>query len=205
MAISNAEINQLLAIAGRGKMPLTGGPATNLKSCITETTPFDYCCSTMSPATGVMSLTSIFLVQNQVITNINFASIGAESGGTHLWYALYDDGRGSATANQLYLLAQTPDQTGAAALGANTNLGLSLNIPYTTTYTGIYYLGFMCVASGMPTLVGTIHGSASTTQIASAGTGSMYSGTAGSGLTSQAPSPSGTVTATSSCFYAYVS
>jgi hypothetical protein len=193
-----------LALTGRGKVPLTGGPAGTLKACIAETMSFDYAVSNSSISTGVMTLTPIYLCQGQTITSINYVSCStAESGGSHLWFALYDDGRGSTTAGQLSLLGQTPDQTAAAAFAANTNLGLALNIPYLTTYTGIYYLAIMCVGT-TPSISGLSRSSLASIQIGSS-TGSLLGATAGSGLTSQAPSPSGALTYTLTSLYAYVS
>jgi len=204
MAISNAELIQILSLTGTGKVPLTGGPAGTLKSTISETMPFEAAVTATQPTTGVMDLTAIYLTIGQTITNINYVSGStAESGGSNLWYALYDDGRGSATAGQLALLGQTASQTGAAALAANTNLGLSLNTPYITTYTGIYYLAFMCVGTP-PTLAGVLRASTAAITIASS-TGAFYSGTAGSALTGSAPNPSGAVTGTARTEYAYVS
>ena len=204
MAISNAEIASLLALTGRGKVPLTGGPAGSLKSCIAETMPFEHASANVTLSSGVMTLAPIYISQNQTITSINFVSNStAESGGSHLWFALYDDGRGSATASQLYLLAQTQDQTGAAAFAANTNLGLALNIPYITTYTGIYYIAIMCVGT-TPTITGQTRASTASIQIGASG-GALMGSTAGSGLTSQAPSPSGTITSSVNTLYAYVS
>jgi len=205
MAISDNEIGQILSLTGRGKVPLTGGPAGSLKSPLSETMSFDCAVSANVIATGVMELTSIYLIQGQIVSSINYVSGStAESGGSHLWFALYDDGRGSATANQLALLSQTTDQTGAAAFAANTNLGLALNSPVVATYTGIYYVAIMCVGT-TPTLAGVTRTSTASIQIAGAGTGAVFGGTAGSSLTTTAPNPSGAVTGSVRTNYAYVS
>lgn len=205
MSISNIEQIQIFEDTGVGKMPLTGGPSTNLKSPIAQTLPFECAVSVITPSTGVMNVTSIYLTAGQTISNINFVSGStAEGTGTHLLFCLYDDGRSSTTVNQLALLGQTADQTGAAALAANTNLGLALITPYITTYSGIYYVGFICAATTMPTLAGITRGSTASITVASA-TGAFYSGTAGSSLTNQAPNPSGTVTVSAATIYAYVS
>jgi hypothetical protein len=205
MAINSDELVQIFATLGVGKLPFTGGPATLLNSVIAQTMPFEKADGATAPATGVMDLTAIYLPVSKIITNINYiSSTTAEATGTHLWFALYDDGRGSTTAGQLALLGQTTDQTGAAAFAANTNLGLSLLTPYTTTYTGIYYIGFLCVATTMPTLCGAIRASTASIQLA-ASAGALLSGTAGSGLTTAAPNPSGAVTISSRTQFAYVS
>jgi hypothetical protein len=206
MAISNAELTALFGIMGCGIVPLTGGPAGTLKSPIAQTTLFQTCRLSSSLTSGVMNLTSICIPSNQVITNINYVSQGAESSGTHLWFALYDDGRGSSTAGQLALLGQTADQTGATAFTANTNLGLSLLTPYTTTYSGIYYVAIMCVASvAAPSITATGGVLNASIQISSSSTGAILAGTAGSGLTTNAPNPSGAISLSTSFLYAYLS
>lgn len=207
MAISDSELGGLYTLCGMGKIPITGGPSGALRSPIAITVCMDTSGSNVAtPSTGVMSLTSIFITAGQTITNINYQSgfLSSESGGSHLWYALYDDGRGSSTAGQLALLGQTADQTGAATLAANTNLGLSLILPYRTTYSGLYYVGFMCVATGMPNLVTKNLGSSLAIQIGNSA-GAFISGTAGSGLLNLAPNPSGAITATTNMNFAYVS
>jgi hypothetical protein len=205
MSLSSAELGQVLSVSGVGKLPITGGPSSLLKAPIAQTMPFEAAVSAVTLTTAVCSACPIYLPQGVTISNINFVSGStAESGGSHLWYALYDDGRGSTTANQLALLGQTADQTGAAAFGANTNLGLSLITPYATTYTGYYYVAICCVGT-TPTLAGVIRASTAAIQVSAQATGAVYGGTFGSGLTNQAPSPSGAVTATGFTAYAYVS
>jgi len=203
--ISGKDEIALWGMMGAGKMPVTGGPSGALRAAIGQTLPLETFTgnSSLSISTGVMSLSPIFLVAGQVITNINFISTTAESGGSHLWFAIYDDGRGSATAGQLALLGQTLDQTGAAAFPATTNLGLSLMVPFTTTYSGFYYLAIMCVGT-TPVLRGTLLASTASIQIGST-TGAFIGGTAGSSLTNMAPNPSGAVSMSRQIIYAYVS
>ena len=202
MSISNAELIQIYQMTGLGVMPITGGPAGGLVPPIAQTIPFAAFNTVVAASTGVMSLTAIHIPAGQTISNINFLSGStAESGGSHLWFALYDDGRNSTTASQLALLRQTPDQTGAAAFGATTNLGLTLTSPYTTTYSGIYYIAFMCVGT-LPTLVASTH-QVTTFRITPGGTTMSF--TAGSALTNAAPNPCGAITGNANMFYAYVS
>lgn len=204
MSLSNAELIQIFEDTGVGKLPLTGGPSGTLKSTISQTMPLEASVSACQPATGVMDLTAIYLTTGQTITNINFVT-GSTAAGTptHTWFALYDDGRGSATSGQLALLGQTADQ-GSGAVAANTNLGLSLITPWTTQYTGIYYVAFMNSGTTVPTLSGVIRASSASIALAAAA-GALYSGTAGSSLTATAPSPSGAVTVSTRTEYAYVS
>lgn len=205
MSISDNEIAQILSTFGTGRLPVTGGPAGTLKSAIAQTMPYEATTGTAIASTGVMDLSAIYLPIGATITNINYINNNiAEATGTHLWFALYDDGRGSSVAGQLACLGQTPDQTGAAAFGASVNLGLSLIFPVTTTYSGIYYVAFMCAAGTLPNLAGIVRASTASIQLA-ASAGALLSGTAGSGLTTTAPNPSGTVTISNRTQYAYVS
>jgi hypothetical protein len=196
----------LYGAMGAGILPLTGGPSTALLSAIAQTFPIGFMTyANNSPTSGQMLLMPIFIVTGQTITNINFCSGSTgSSSGTHFWYALYDDGRSSTTAGQLALLGQTYDQTGGSVMGTFTNLGLSLMVPVVTAYTGIYYVAFMCAASGMPQLKSTTLISTASIQIGS-GTGAIFGATAGSSLTNMAPNPSGTITANNILAYAYVS
>lgn len=207
MAISGAEIGQIFSMMGLGKFPASGGPSSNYP-LIAQTTPFEIAVSnTVALSTGVAQFSAIYLLAGTTITNINYISVGAESGGSHLWFALYDDGRGSTSSAQFALLQQTSDQTGAAAFAANTNLGLSLITPYTTTYTGIYYVAIMC-AGTTPTLMGSpANGSTGGgSPNLSSTTNSYVSFTAGAGLTNAAANPSGTVVSAKSIVpYAYLS
>jgi hypothetical protein len=205
MAISGNDEAALFGAGGFGKIPVVGGPATLLLPSIAQTAPIENLTNGVTTGTtGVMSLSSVFLISGQRISNINFISSNqAEATGTHLWFALYDDGRGSTTAGQLALLAQTLDQTGAAAFAANTNLGLSVLVPYTTTYTGIYYVAFMCTAGTLPSLRYANLINASIQVAASAG--AFMAGKAGSGLTNMAPNPSGVVTSNGALLYSYLS
>jgi len=202
MSISNAEVIRLYGLLGIGKIPSLGGPASLQTPSIAQTHPLETLTGTQTPLSTRMYLSSIYINTNQTIRNINYISSGAESGGSHLWFALYDDGRSSTVSGQLGLLGQTADQTGATAFGANTNLGLALSYPILTTYTGIYYVALMCAASQTPGLASmTIAGSLTT----ASASGSYFGGTAGTSLTTSAPDPSGAIAAVSRMNYAYVS
>ena len=186
-------------------MPRTGGPAGALLSPISQTTPLASCNQATVVVTSQLYLCAVYIAINQVITNINFLSGSqAEASGTHLWFALYDDGRGSSSAGQLALLRQTPDQTGSGAFTANTNLGLALISPYTTTYSGIYYVGFYCVATTMPSILNSLKQSTASFQYA-ASTGAINGGTAVPGVTGLAPNLTGAISVNANCLYAYLS
>lgn len=92
---------------------------------------------------GTLYLTAIGLHQNTVVSNITFCVRGtAESGGTHAWFVLADSG--------LVVRAVTADQTGATALGATQTPVTFATNSYTTSYSGLFYVGVCVVASGMP-------------------------------------------------------
>jgi len=204
MALSGTEIATIIAMLGTGKLPYSGGPAASLSPSIAQTIPWEIASTAFAPSTGVMYLSAIYLNAGQTVKNINYVTVGAATGPTHLLFALYDDGRSSTSANQLGLLAQTADQ-GSAAINANTNIGLSLILPYTTSYSGLYYTAFVCaVATTMPTLQSSGGTSAIGTQI-SPSAANFLSMSAGSSLTSSAPNPSGAITSLSTFVYAYVS
>ena len=201
MSISNAEVIRLYGLLGIGKIPSLGGPASLQTPSIAQTHPLETLTGTQTPLSTRMYLSSIYINTNQTIRNINYISSGAESGGSHLWFALYDDGRGSSSAGQLALLGQTADQTGAVAFPSTTNLGLSLLTPYTTTYSGVYYVGFQCVAGGTPTILAVLINGGATSA------GAFYGGFV-SVNSSNAPNPSGAInTSSANTFnlYAYVS
>jgi hypothetical protein len=92
---------------------------------------------------GTLYLRACALKQNTLVSNITFCLRGtAETGGSHAWYVLADSG--------LVVRAVTADQTGATALTtANTPYTLATN-SYTTTYSGLFYVGVCVVAGGMP-------------------------------------------------------
>jgi hypothetical protein len=203
MAINTGEFAQIYQQTGCGILPLTGGPATSLKSTIGMSMPFQIAVGNVGPASGVMGLSGITLSLGQTISNINYAITTAATTPTHYWYALYDDGRGSTTANQLALLGQTADQL-TAAVSANTMIGLSLTVPWVTQYSGIYFLAVMCTAAASPGWAGTSKTQASFV-VSSLGTSSFLSSTAGSGLTTNAPNPSGALSVRPGMEFAYVS
>src|SRR5260370_31260814 len=102
---------------------------------------------------GPLYLTAIPLLAGTVVTNITYITgLTAASGPTHWWYGLYD-----SSLNQL---AVTADQTTAAmaastayTLPVATGAGGSIT-SYTIGTSGLYYLGFVMVATvTMPSLM----------------------------------------------------
>lgn len=99
--------------------------------------------------TGKMLSVAIFLRKGAVITSLTWRSGGTgESGGSHLWAALYD------TQATPALIAQSTDDTAATSFGAAAykTFTLASPAPYTVPTTGIYYVS-ISVTGTMPTLL----------------------------------------------------
>jgi len=97
-------------------------------------------------SSGRLSLQAIWLPAGITINSISFWS--ATTAGatlTNQLFGLYD--------NNLNLLAQS-NNDGATAWAANSKKTLALPTPYTTTYTGLYYLAIMVAATTVPTMKG---------------------------------------------------
>ena len=208
MSLTNVERDQLIAIVGAGLFPvsgLTGGPTGGP---IAQTAPYWAATATVTPTTQIMNLTAIYLPAGVTVRQITAASIGAAGTPTNFWFALYDDGRGSSSANQLALLGQTIDNTGAR--GANALITSTMITPFTTRYAGIYYIAIMDKATTVSTYAGTVaKGSTATVNLAAVAglinTGSHSACTSGSALTTVAPNPSGATTATTAAIWFLVS
>lgn len=110
-----------------------------------ETIPRIAVNSGQTQTSGLLVLTAIWLTTGTVVSKIAFASNSAASVPSHWWFGLYDQ--------SLAQLALTADQTTTAW---PTNTLKTLNIAtvasgaassFTTTYTGLHYVGFMMTAS----------------------------------------------------------
>lgn len=105
-------------------------------------------------ASGQLLLVPIWLPAGYVVSNITFVSgTTAANGPTHWWFGLYDSSR--------VQLATTADQTttawgtGTAKTLPITTVAGGAGASFTTTYTGLHYLGVMItVTTTMPTLAG---------------------------------------------------
>ncbi|WP_262702059.1 MULTISPECIES: right-handed parallel beta-helix repeat-containing protein [Streptomyces] len=112
-------------------------------------------CGTTSAAlvSGTLYLVPIWLPRGTVVSNLAFTSGGTGAGTpTNWWFTLHDRDRKA--------LARSTDQT-TAAWAANTTKTLAVaqttagnTSSYTTTYSGLHYLGFMIKATTTPSLVG---------------------------------------------------
>ena len=142
-------------------------------------------------STGRLTLVAIHLPASTVVTSITFVSqTTAASVPLNQWFALYDSSRA--------LLRQTTDDT-TTAWGSTTAKTLNLTSTFTTTYSGLHYLGICVVATTPPTLV-------------SAGVNTtvnnlppITTGSSTSSLTDTAPATAAALTVNSNYPYAYVS
>lgn len=142
-------------------------------------------------STGRLSMAAISLPQGLAVTSITFWSGGtAVDTATHQWFALYNSSR--------ELLGQTTNDT-STAWGTNAAKTLALTTPYTTTYSGLHYLGINVTATTVPALMAVVVSS----QIH--GVAPILNGTSTTGLTDTAPATADALTVTTRIPYAYVS
>lgn len=171
--------------------PSTTNPYLNNKMVLTgalyETFDRNLCyeVNTAVLSTGRLSLAAIYLPINTTITSISFWSATTAAGTpTNQLFGLYDI--------NLNLLRSSANNT-TTAWAANSRKTLALTSTYTTTYSGIHYLGIMVTATTVPTLKGN---TAKTNGALNAGAPSM-GGTSTTGLTTALPGTAaapGTVT-----------
>lgn len=164
-----------------------GPPTVNLGATgtLAETMPRETCpeVNTTMPASGTLFLQAIYLKAGQLVSNITIASATtAVATPTNQFYALYDANRN--------LLAQSANQT-TAAWAANTVRTLAMTTPYRVPVSGLYYIGYLMVA----TTICTIKGGAARTggQLGSAAP--IIAGASTTGLTSTLPNPAAAITA----------
>lgn len=95
---------------------------------------------------GTLYLTAVSILTGKVITSISVMSGSTALGsGSNQWFCLVD--------SSLNVLRKTSDDTNTAWT-ANTVKTLNLSSTFTTTYTGLHYVGILIVASTMPTFAG---------------------------------------------------
>ncbi|MFM9589742.1 hypothetical protein ACKI1J_15545 [Streptomyces scabiei] len=117
-----------------------------------ETTSRLRCGTTSTPTSGTLYLVPIWLPKGLVISNLAFVSGGtAASVPTNWWFTLHNSSR--------VALARTADQT-TTAWAANTIKSLAIAqttagaaSSYTTTYSGLHYLGVMIKATTVCSLI----------------------------------------------------
>ena len=182
--------------AKAGILPL--GVAGSATPAFAQTFDRRFCTSTvLTPTSGTMYMTAINLSAGQVVKGITFVSVGGETGGTNLWFALY--------RSDLVLMGQATNDTGATSFASGTAFRMALATAQTCPYTGMYYLAFMCTHSAgtTPTLHNVV-ATAATVNGSIAGMPPILSATSSTGLTSTAPNPAGALTAIVNSLYAFV-
>lgn len=126
-------------------------------------------------STGRLSLQAIYIPAGVTITSISFWSATTAAGTpTNQLFGLYD-------VNRNLLRSSVNDTTTAWA--ANSRKTLALTSTFTTTYSGLHYLGLMVAATTVPTIKGN---TAKTGGQLGAGAPSM-GGTSNTGLTTLLP------------------
>lgn len=136
-------------------------------------------------SSGRLSGAAIWLEAGMTISSISFHSATTAAGTpTNQLFGLFDSSRN-------LLISSTNDTTTAWA--ANSLKTLALTSTFTTTYSGLYYLGVMVTATTVPTLKGNTAKTGGQLQAAAPSMG----GTSNTGLTTALPATAnafGTVT-----------
>ena len=166
-------------------------PLLNNKKVISgalyETFDRDLCdeVNTAALSSGRLSLQAIYLPAGVTISSISFWSATTAGGTlTNQLFGLYD--------NNLNLLRSSNNDT-STAWAANSKKTLSLTSSFTTTYSGLHYLGIMVAATTVPTLKGNTAKTGGQLGAAAPSIG----GTSNTGLTTALPATAtapGTVT-----------
>src|SRR5215831_2036681 len=168
-------VKQAVTAGGLGQAGLLTSSWTAPAAALAETFPRIVASagSAQAPTSGTLSVVAIGLPQYMTLSAITMSTKGtAKAGGTHGWYVLLDSGR--------VVRMVTADQTDAATVWGTTNTAYTLATnSYTTTYTGLYYLGIMVAATTMPTILSA--GAAASTGIVSAAP--ILAGTSSTGQT----------------------
>lgn len=142
---------------------------------------------------GRLSLQAIYLPAGTVVSSISFWSATTAAGTpTNQLFGLYD--------SSLNLLRSSANDT-TTAWAANTRKTLALTSAFTTTYSGIYYLGIMVTATTVPTIKGN---TARTGGQLQAGAPSM-GGTSTTGLTTALPATAAAPATVTTSFWGCVS
>ena len=133
-------------------------------------------------ASGTLQMQAVYLPAGTVINNLNvYAATTGATGPTHWWMALYNSSR--------VMLACTADKTTTALAAYNpytlaiATIASGASATFTTTYSGLHYIGFVIACSGTtPTFWGGFCPSV-------AGMTPITSGTSDTGLTTPSTFP----------------
>jgi hypothetical protein len=168
---------------------IAGAPTestTYFPGALAETIPAYAATTAVTLTTADLYLFGVHLGAGESVGHVGFVTTTtAGATMTHWWACLVD---------QNYTVqAVSADQT-SGAIAASTWFSLAMGTAYTTTYSGIYYLGLMIAASTIPTLCGTSGGPLIAMMT---GTGHPVSLIGGQSSTSQTTAPAlGTVVTT---------
>lgn len=152
--------------------------------------------NTAALASGTLYMTAVYIPSATVVTNLSWLSgttalvLGATP---HYWVALFD--------SSLNLLRQSTDNT-AATIAASSLITTALSSTFTTTYSGLHYIGIMVNSGGgtQPTFAGKGAIVQSGINLAP-----KLSGTSTTGLTTTAPNPAASITVISQRPWGYPS
>ena len=121
-------------------------PPASITAVLGQTFPDWHATGTLvTPSSGVMQLSGLHLQAGLKITNL-WLMLGSTvlSTPTHLWACILDH-----TVTTPVLLANSADTLTTVTGTASTPLQFTLTTPFTTTYAGFYYFGFVATASTM--------------------------------------------------------
>jgi len=199
MPLSGRDYDELRGLFGLGPLPQVSG-----QLAIAETIPRKLVSNNaVAIATsGAMILVAIYIPQGVPVTNISVVGGGtAEASGSHMWMALYTTDYTAGVTVAGRLLAQTTDDTGAAAIAANTVVTKALTAPQIAPYSGLYYLALSVTATTMPTVAGITV----TTNAGFQGLLPILAVTSGASLAGTAPATVGIPTSVANIPYLFVS
>lgn len=144
-------------------------------------------------STGCLSLAAIYIPSGTVVSSISFWSATTAAGTpTNQLFGLYD--------SSLNLLRSSTNDT-TTAWAANSKKTLALTSTFTTTYSGIHYLGLMVTATTVPTIKGN---TAKTNGALNAAAPSM-GGTSTTGLTTALPATAAAPATVTTSFWGCIS
>ncbi len=144
-----------------------------------------------APDSGTLQLYAMWLPAGMLVSSIAFFA-GTTAADTPLnqWFALYSKTKA--------LLGVTADNT-TGAWAANATKRLALATAYTTTYSGLHYIGFCVVATAVPTLAGVVGIATGPRNI-----GFISGGASDTSLTTPATAPATATTITVSAVSPYI-
>lgn len=157
--LDNANVWQTVASFGPPTGTVTSTPDFFPAGWSSETYPraLQITSSLSAFTSGTLAMQAIYLGVGTVVSNLNFNNMTTAAGSpTHWWMALYDRNRN--------MLARTADQT-TGAIASNTTITKAIAATaagavasFTTTYSGLYYIGIMIAATTVPTPEGRAAG-----------------------------------------------